>query len=165
MALKDSQQFAGQRVDLIGIQRPEQRAEAPDQRIDVERGRCSCQRNRRTRRQPARRPGAFFKREITVTDQVFVAHDRFGAVGEPHPFGYCEADGDCAVAVQGKVADLADLHPGDADEVAGLQTRYVAKHCVISGAVLEAQLSEDRDEREREYQAHRREQRHTNYDA
>ena len=161
LPLENTQQFTGQRIDLIGIQRSEQRAEAPDQRIDVQCGRCAGQRNRRTRRQPAGRPRALFEREVAVTDQVLVAHDSFGALGEPHPVVDCEADGDRAVAMQRQVADLADLHPGDADEVAGLQTGYVRENCLIGGSVLKAQLPEHRDQGKREQQAHRREERDT----
>ena len=100
LPLENPQQLAGQGVDLIGIQRPEQRAETADQCVDVQCGRSTRQRNRRARRQPAWRPGALFEREIAVTDQVFVAHDGFGALGEPQSFVDGEVDADRAVAMQ-----------------------------------------------------------------
>ena len=42
LALEHLQQFAGQRVHLVGIQRPEQRPEAADKSVDVERRRRSA---------------------------------------------------------------------------------------------------------------------------
>ena len=46
LALEGRDQLAGQRVDLIGIQRPEQRAEAADQRVEVQGGRGAVEGNR-----------------------------------------------------------------------------------------------------------------------
>ena len=57
LALEHLEQFAGQRVDLVGVQRSKQRPEAADQGVDVERGGGPGQRNRLSRLQFATEPG------------------------------------------------------------------------------------------------------------
>ena len=134
LTLEHPQQFAGQRVDLVGIQRTEQRPETADQRVDVEGGGGPRERNRLSRLQFAHRARSFFQGQIAVADQVLVAHRRLGALGERQTLVDGEVDGDGAVLVQGDVLDLADLDTGDADEVAALEPGHVREHRVVGGA-------------------------------
>ena len=160
LALEHLEQFAGQRVDLVGIQRAEQRPEAADERVDVERGRGPGQRDRLSRLQSAHRARALLERQIPVADQVFVAHRRPGALGERQPLVDGEVDGDGAVLVQGEVSDLADLDTGDAHEVAALEARHIREHRAVGGARVEPELPEHRHQSEQEDQAHHGEQHH-----
>ena len=155
------QQFAGQRVDLVGIQRTEQRPEAADECVDVERGRRPGQRDRLSRLQFPHRPRPLFEGQITITDEVLVAHRRLGALGERQSLVDGEVDRDGAVLVQGQVLDLADLDTGDADEVPALEARHIREHRAVGGTRVESELPEHRHQNEHEDQAQHGEQRHT----
>ena len=65
----------GDVVDLVGVERPEQRAEAADQRVEVERGLGALQRDGRACGQPLVVVAAL-ELHVAIADQVQVADRR-----------------------------------------------------------------------------------------
>ena len=158
LPLEHPQQFTGQRVDLIRVQRTEQRSETADQCVDVEGGRGARERNRLSGLQFAYRTGSVFQGEIAVADQILIPHGRLRALGQDDLVVDGELDVDSAVLVQGHVPDLADLDTGDAHEVAALEPRDVGEDRVVGACGVEPELAEHRNENEHEDEAHRGEQ-------
>ena len=77
-------QLAGQRVDLVGVQRAEQRPEAADQRVEIQCRFGAAQRDGVPGLQSDRAAGALLERQVTAADEVVVADHRPAALGEHH---------------------------------------------------------------------------------
>jgi hypothetical protein len=71
-----------QLIDLVRVQRPEQWAEAADQRIQIQRGFGTGQRDRLTGPKRLEPPGPFFERQVAVAEQVVVSQHRPGSLGQ-----------------------------------------------------------------------------------
>ena len=65
--------------------------------------------------------GTLLQCQIAAADQVVVADGGPAALGQHHRVVGGELDQHGGVVADGDVLDLADLDPGDADEVAALQ--------------------------------------------
>lgn len=143
-ALDGLDQLAGQHIDLVGIQRVEQRAEAADQCVQVQCRRRPRQRDGVAGLELSGSPGSCLEREIAPTDQVRIADDRLAAFGQHHGVVGAELDHRGAVILDRDLLDLADFNPRDADEVAALEPRHIAELCFVCRFVPEPQLSKDR---------------------
>ena len=123
-------------LTLSGFKRPEHRLEATDQRVEVQRRRRPRQRDESARRHDLVGAVALaaLELQVAVADQVEVAdlrgrrlvqRDRAVDVEfHPHPL---------AAVDQLEVVDLADLHPGGADELARPQPTDVGELGGVAG--------------------------------
>ena len=68
--------------------------------------------------EPSEVSGALLQFQVAAADEVVVADERLGAFGEHHGVIGGELDHRDGVGSYRDVFDLADLHAGDADEVA-----------------------------------------------
>ena len=122
LALEDGDDRRGDAVDLLRIQRPEQRLEATDQRVEVQRRLGACQRDESAWRQGAfsALPGPSAEFQVPVADEVLVADLRGRRLIELHRAVDGEVDADPLVSLdQVDFFDLADFYAGGADELAG----------------------------------------------
>ncbi len=111
LPLECRDQLAGQRVDLVGIQRPEQRPEPADQRVQIQRRRGAGQRDRVARVELLGAAGAFLERQIAAADEVVVADDGPGALGEHHRVVGGELDQRRRVVLDGDFLTLPTSTP------------------------------------------------------
>src|SRR5690606_3222009 len=77
-----------------------------------------------------------------LADQVLVLNDGPVTFGQHNGVVNGEDDKDCAVVLHHNVFDLADLDPGDAHEVAGLQSRGVGEDGLVGRFPAEPDLAE-----------------------
>ena len=141
-------QLAGQRIHLIGIQRPEQRPETADQRVQVQRRRGAGQRDRVARLELLGAAGTLLQRQVAAADQVVVADDGPAALGQHHRVVGGELDQRRRIGLNRNLFHLADLDTGDADEVVVLQPGHVGELGPVGvGLLAEAQLPEHREQR------------------
>src|SRR6202022_5183512 len=108
---------------------------------------------------------SFFERQITVTDQVFVAPRRLGAFRERQPPVDGKVDLDGPVLMQLKVFHLSHFDTGDADEVSAFEARDIREDRAVGGACVKPELPEHRHQNEYEGKADNGEQRYTHSGA
>src|SRR6516165_5440192 len=157
LALEHRDQRRRDGVDLLRVQRPKQRFETTDERVEVQR-----RRRPRHRDEPARRQDpvgslalASLELQIAVTDQVEIADlcgrrliQRHRAVDlELHPRPLAAID-------QAHLRDLADLHTRGADELAIPQPADVGELRRIPVSAVKAHLTEHHDDHRTEQHQH-----------
>ena len=124
-------ELAGERVDLHGIQRAKQRPKATDQRIQIQRGFGVIHADRRSRVEALDSARPLLQLQIAITDEVLLADQCTGAVGEHHGVLGGELDIHDGVWPYRNALDLAHFHAGDAHEVTGLQSGDIGEFCVV----------------------------------
>ena len=143
LALEYLQQCPGEVVDLLRVERTKQRLESAEQQIQIESGRRLIDRNGSTRRKRLGGTGALEQFHVAIAHQVLVAHSRFGALHQRVLGVDVELDLGLVGVTDGHSGDRPDRNTGDADLVAGLESRDVREGGVKSVAAAEAHLTED----------------------
>ena len=147
LALQHLDQVHAQLVDLLGLQRLEERLEAVEERGEVERGAGLLDRDGVAVLQPLRLDvRALLEREVAVADEVEEPDLRARGRGQRHVGLDPERHQRVVALVVLDLLDLADADPGDPDVVALLEHRRGGEDRLVLLAGAEADVAHDRRE-------------------
>src|SRR5690606_17223361 len=154
LTLEDLQECSGEVVDLLRVEALQQRLEPAEEQVEVE-GRFGLfDRDAATGGQDVDAAGAFEQFEIPVADEVLVPHGGAGTGEQRVLRVHVELDLGGVVGADVDLLHGADLHPGDADLVAGTETGDVREGGPVVLGAGEPRLAEH-DGQPGEDQCHR----------